>query len=136
MHAYQSINNEGAMMASPRPRTGWTLALVSAALFMVTLDNLVVTTALPRIRVDLGATLGALPRRQARRRARDMVGRQRSRRRARAGHRRRRGQRYLVALDLLDQRADRSRRRPARAGAAVGESRPQQASRPTRCRPR
>jgi EmrB/QacA subfamily drug resistance transporter len=60
MHAYQSINNEGAMMASPRPRTGWTLALVSAALFMVTLDNLVVTTALPRIRVDLGATLGGL----------------------------------------------------------------------------
>jgi EmrB/QacA subfamily drug resistance transporter len=43
-----------------RPRTGWTLALVSAALFMVTLDNLVVTTALPRIRVDLGATLGSL----------------------------------------------------------------------------
>ncbi len=43
-----------------RPRTGWTLALVSAALFMVTLDNLVVTTALPRIRVDLHATLGGL----------------------------------------------------------------------------
>jgi EmrB/QacA subfamily drug resistance transporter len=47
-------------MTSTRPRTGWTLALVSAALFMVTLDNLVVTTALPRIRVDLGATLGGL----------------------------------------------------------------------------
>jgi len=45
---------------SQRPRTGWTLALVSAALFMVTLDNLVVTTALPRIRVDLHATLGGL----------------------------------------------------------------------------
>ena len=43
-----------------RPRTGWTLILVSAALFMVTLDNLVVTTALPRIRVDLGATLSGL----------------------------------------------------------------------------
>ncbi len=47
-------------MTPTRPRTGWTLALVSAALFMVTLDNLVVTTALPRIRVDLGATLGSL----------------------------------------------------------------------------
>src|SRR6202163_3832277 len=60
MPAYQSINNQGALMASPRTRTGWTLALVSAALFMVTLDNLVVTTALPRIRVDLGATLSGL----------------------------------------------------------------------------
>ena len=39
---------------------GWTLGLVSAVLFMVTLDNLVVTTALPRIRVDLGATLSSL----------------------------------------------------------------------------
>ena len=37
-------------------RTGWTLALVSAALFMVTLDNLVVTTALPSIHHDLGWT--------------------------------------------------------------------------------
>src|ERR687888_523935 len=40
--------------------TGWTPALVSAALFMVTLDNLVVTTALPSIRVDLGASIGDL----------------------------------------------------------------------------
>jgi len=47
-------------MVSTRTRTGWTLALVSAALFMVTLDNLVVTTALPRIRVDLGAPLSGL----------------------------------------------------------------------------
>ncbi|HYL70179.1 MAG TPA: DHA2 family efflux MFS transporter permease subunit [Candidatus Dormibacteraeota bacterium] len=44
----------------PRTRTGWTLALVSVALFMVTLDNLVVTTALPTIRADLGAGLDAL----------------------------------------------------------------------------
>ncbi|MFL5904098.1 MAG: DHA2 family efflux MFS transporter permease subunit, partial [Solirubrobacteraceae bacterium] len=43
-----------------RVATGWTLALVSAALFMVTLDNLVVTTALPSIRVDLGASIGDL----------------------------------------------------------------------------
>ena len=35
----------------------WTLAAVSAALFMVMLDNLVVTTALPSIRADLGATI-------------------------------------------------------------------------------
>src|SRR2546423_14969963 len=41
-------------------RARWTLVLVSAALFMVTLDNLVVTTALPRIRVDLGASLSGL----------------------------------------------------------------------------
>jgi EmrB/QacA subfamily drug resistance transporter len=38
----------------------WTLGLVSAVLFMVTLDNLVVTTALPRIRIDLGASLSGL----------------------------------------------------------------------------
>ena len=38
-------------------RSGWTLAIVSIALFMVTLDNLVVTTALPSIRADLGASL-------------------------------------------------------------------------------
>jgi EmrB/QacA subfamily drug resistance transporter len=60
MAGYQSINNQGVAMTSPRPRTRWTLALVSAALFMVTLDNLVVTMALPRIRVDLGATLSGL----------------------------------------------------------------------------
>ncbi len=46
-------------MASPR-RTGWTLALVSAALFMVTLDNLVVTTALPSIHRDLGGGIDSL----------------------------------------------------------------------------
>ncbi len=39
------------------PRSAWTLAIVSIALFMVTLDNLVVTTALPSIRADLGASL-------------------------------------------------------------------------------
>ena len=42
------------------PRPGRTLAVVSAALFMVTLDNLVVTTALPSIRADLGASIEAL----------------------------------------------------------------------------
>ncbi|MHB8325483.1 MAG: DHA2 family efflux MFS transporter permease subunit [Candidatus Dormibacteria bacterium] len=43
-----------------RRHAGWTLALVSAALFMVTLDNLVVTIALPSIRRALGASIGSL----------------------------------------------------------------------------
>jgi EmrB/QacA subfamily drug resistance transporter len=38
----------------------WTFAITSIALFMVTLDNLVVTTALPVIRRDLGASLSQL----------------------------------------------------------------------------
>src|SRR3954452_8947737 len=41
-------------------RTVWTFAITSIALFMVTLDNLVVTTALPVIRHDLNATLQGL----------------------------------------------------------------------------
>ena len=40
-----------------RSRPGWTFAIVSVALFMVTLDNLVVTNALVSIREDLGASL-------------------------------------------------------------------------------
>jgi EmrB/QacA subfamily drug resistance transporter len=47
-------------MTTMRSRAGWTLAIVSIALFMVTLDNLVVTTALPVLRVDLGASLEQL----------------------------------------------------------------------------
>jgi EmrB/QacA subfamily drug resistance transporter len=43
-----------------RHRTLWTFAITSIALFMVTLDNLVVTTALPVIRKDLHATLQGL----------------------------------------------------------------------------
>jgi hypothetical protein len=38
----------------------WAFALTSMALFMVVLDNLVVATALPVIRVDLGATIEEL----------------------------------------------------------------------------
>src|SRR3989454_4449039 len=38
----------------------WTFAITSIALFMATLDNLVVTTALPVIRRDLHATLQGL----------------------------------------------------------------------------
>jgi EmrB/QacA subfamily drug resistance transporter len=46
--------------APTQHRTGATLAIVSLALFMVVLDNLVVTVALPAIRADLGATLQSL----------------------------------------------------------------------------
>ena len=41
-------------------RTIWTFAISSIALFMVTLDNLVVTTAIPVIREDLDASLSSL----------------------------------------------------------------------------
>src|SRR5947208_3196663 len=47
---------EPAMRPSPR----WTFAIVSTALFMVVLDNLVVTTALPSIRADLGGGIQSL----------------------------------------------------------------------------
>ena len=43
-----------------RRSTAWTFAITSIALFMVSLDNLVVTTALPVIRADLGASLAEL----------------------------------------------------------------------------
>src|SRR6266436_3601751 len=43
-----------------RSRTIWTFVITSVALFMVTLDNLVVTTALPVIRRDLHASLSQL----------------------------------------------------------------------------
>jgi EmrB/QacA subfamily drug resistance transporter len=43
-----------------RTRTLWTFAISSVALFMVTLDNLVVSTAIPVIRKDLGASLSSL----------------------------------------------------------------------------
>jgi len=41
-------------------RTAWTFAITSIALFMVTLDNLVVTTAVPVIRTHLHASLSSL----------------------------------------------------------------------------
>jgi EmrB/QacA subfamily drug resistance transporter len=41
-------------------RTLWTFAITSIALFMVSLDNLVVTTALPVVRADLDASLEQL----------------------------------------------------------------------------
>ncbi len=45
---------------SDRARMLWTFAITSVALFMTTLDNLVVTTALPVIRTDLHASLQGL----------------------------------------------------------------------------
>src|SRR6266704_1448112 len=43
-----------------KTRTIWTFAITSVAVFMATLDNLVVTTALPVIRKDLHATIQSL----------------------------------------------------------------------------
>jgi EmrB/QacA subfamily drug resistance transporter len=43
-----------------KTKTLWTFAITSIALFMVVLDNLVVSTALPVIRTDLGATIEEL----------------------------------------------------------------------------
>jgi EmrB/QacA subfamily drug resistance transporter len=45
---------------STRSRTVWTFIITSAALFMASLDNLVVTTALPSIRDHLHASLAGL----------------------------------------------------------------------------
>jgi EmrB/QacA subfamily drug resistance transporter len=45
---------------STRSRTLWTFVITSAALFMASLDNLVVTTALPSIRAHLHASLAGL----------------------------------------------------------------------------
>jgi EmrB/QacA subfamily drug resistance transporter len=45
------------MRTTERSRTLWTFAITSLALVMVTLDNLVVTTAIPVIRKSLGASL-------------------------------------------------------------------------------
>jgi hypothetical protein len=48
------------IIAPDRSRRGHpivTLVITGAALFMVVLDNLVVTTALPSIRGDLGASV-------------------------------------------------------------------------------
>jgi EmrB/QacA subfamily drug resistance transporter len=48
------------MQSSLKVAPRWTLALTSVAFFMVALDNLVVTTALPAIQQDTGASLGTL----------------------------------------------------------------------------
>ena len=43
-----------------RTSVAWTFAIMTIALFMVSLDNLVVTIALPAIRQDLNASLSDL----------------------------------------------------------------------------
>jgi len=55
----RSINHMVAVSTMQRTSI-WTLAIVSVALFMVTLDNLVVTNALVSIREDLAASLEQL----------------------------------------------------------------------------
>src|SRR3954467_9278685 len=47
-------------MTGTRRTAAWTFAITSIALFMVALDNLVVTTALPVIRAELGSSLQEL----------------------------------------------------------------------------
>src|SRR3954454_22824534 len=54
----RTSTREAGMTARTSAR--WTFAIVSVALFMVVLDNLVVTTALPSIRRDLGAGIQSL----------------------------------------------------------------------------
>src|SRR3954466_43523 len=57
MHRSKSSLTSRSHEAMQRSRTRSTLAIVSLALFMVVLDNLIVTVALPSIRRDLGASL-------------------------------------------------------------------------------
>jgi len=54
------MQNLATPSSSGPPHRVWTLVLASLGLFMVALDTLVVTTALPVLRVDLGASLGDL----------------------------------------------------------------------------
>src|SRR3954465_5783274 len=60
MHRSKSSLTSRSHEAMQRSRTRSTLAIVSLALFMVVLDNLIVTVALPSIRRDLGASLEQL----------------------------------------------------------------------------
>jgi EmrB/QacA subfamily drug resistance transporter len=48
------------MTAQTKTRAGWTLAITGIALFMTSLDNLVVGVALPSIRADLGGSIESL----------------------------------------------------------------------------
>ncbi|MBV8084088.1 MAG: DHA2 family efflux MFS transporter permease subunit [Chloroflexi bacterium] len=50
----------GVASVNSTPRPGWTLVLTSLAFFMVSLDALVVITALPAIQRDLSASLSTL----------------------------------------------------------------------------
>src|SRR3954452_1296402 len=55
-----ATSSKSATPAQSSMKTLWTFAITSAALFMVTLDNLVVSTALPVIRTSLHASLSDL----------------------------------------------------------------------------
>jgi EmrB/QacA subfamily drug resistance transporter len=55
-----SASIEGIESSEKRGRRGWTLAIVSVGLFMVVLDNLVVSVALPSIHRELGASIQSL----------------------------------------------------------------------------
>src|SRR4029079_3671880 len=55
-----SVTLGGRPMPQRRTSVAWTFAITSIGLFMVALDNLVVTTALPVIRADLGSSLADL----------------------------------------------------------------------------
>jgi EmrB/QacA subfamily drug resistance transporter len=50
----------GNQLSTPAPRQLWTLVLASLGLFICALDTLIVSTALPVLRVDLGASLEQL----------------------------------------------------------------------------
>src|SRR5215472_10220519 len=54
------VPDEDNAMAVDRNRPGWTLALTSAAFFMMSLDVLVVVTALPAIHREIGGSLPTL----------------------------------------------------------------------------
>src|SRR5690242_21912624 len=54
------LSDRSQHTSSGTVRAGWTFAVVSVGLFMVVLDNLVVTNALASIRQDLDATIGSL----------------------------------------------------------------------------
>ena len=54
------MSSSARARGTDRPATLWTFALTSLALVMVTLDNLVVTTALPVIRHELDGSLEGL----------------------------------------------------------------------------
>jgi EmrB/QacA subfamily drug resistance transporter len=60
MSKQSQVNYQGGTTMPARSNTLWTFAITSIALFMVSLDNLVVTTAIPVIRTDLDASLEQL----------------------------------------------------------------------------
>ena len=104
-----------------RARTLWTFAITSVALFMVSLDNLVVTTAIPVIRTDLGR-LARGPRVDGQRLhahvRRLPPDRCRARRPLRAAaHVRARARRLHAGLGRGGARADRRRAEPRPRGA-------------------